>query len=81
VKDIIHIKEVFPTASSKKFVEINNIINKSGLVKPKVDMTTKKLSIKSINRSLQEANLNILADFICLGKLGIIITINQVTFV
>ena len=81
MKDIIHIKEVFPTASSKKFVEINNIINKSGLVKPKVDMTTKKLSIKSINRSLQEANLNILADFICLGKLGIIITINQVTFV
>jgi len=98
VENIIHIKEVFPTASPKKIVEI--IINKSGSVKQKVNMTTKGPSrkqvfismsenntkvirsntsshIKSINRSLQEANLNILADFIYLEKLGIIIT-NQV---
>ena len=100
VENIIYIKEVFPTASPKKIVEINNIINKSGSVKQKVNMTTKEPSrkqvfismnenntkvirsnissyIKSINRSLQETNLNILADFIHLEKLGIIIT-NQV---
>jgi len=100
VENIIHIKEVFPTASPKKIVEINNIINKSDSVKQKVNMTTKGPSrkqvfismsenntkvirsnissyIKSINRSLQEASLNILADFIHLEKLGIIIT-NQV---
>ena len=91
---------MFPTASPKKIVEINNIINKSDSVKQKVNMTTKGPSrkqvfismsenntkvirnnissyIKSINRSLQEASLNILADFIHLEKLGIIIT-NQV---
>jgi len=36
IKDIIHIKEVFPAALPKKIIEINKIINKSGPVKPKV---------------------------------------------
>ena len=37
--------------------------------------------IKSINKYFQEANLNILADFIHLEKLDIIITTNQVASV
>jgi len=101
VEDIIHIKEVFLTVLPKKIVEIN-ILNKSGSVKPKVNMTTKRplrkqvfismsednvkvigsnvsFHIKSINRSLWEANSNILSNFIHLEKLGIIITTNQVT--
>jgi len=79
----------------------NNIINKSGSIKLKVNMTTKRplrkqvvisisednakvigsnasSYIKSINKYFQEANLNTLADFICLEKLDIIIITNQV---
>jgi len=47
IEDIICIKEVFPTVLSKKIIEIN-IINKSGLVKLKVNMTTKELLRKQV---------------------------------
>jgi len=81
-------------------VEINNIINKSNLVKLKIKMTMKGPSrkqvivlmsknnakiigsntsfhIKSINRYLKETNSNTLANFICMEKVGIIMTTNQ----
>jgi len=42
VEDVICIKDTFPTTSPKKITEINNIINKSSLVKLKIKMTRKK---------------------------------------
>ena len=98
----IHIKDMFLTTSPKKIAEIN-IINKSGIVKPKTKMTTKGSSrkqvvipmsednvkiigsntnfhINSINKSLKEANSNMIVDFIYIEKLSIIITTNQVAF-
>ena len=73
---------MFLTASPKRIIDINNIINKSSSVKPKVNMTTKEPSrkhIKSINRSFYKANSNILANFIYLEKSSIIVITNQVT--
>jgi len=81
---------MFLTISLKKIVEIN-IINKSGIVKPKTKMTTKGLSRKQvvipmsednvkiirsninfhinfINKSLKEANSNMIVDFIYIEK-------------
>lgn len=55
---------MFLTILSKRIVEINNIINKSKLVKPKINMTTKGLSK---NRSMSESNIIIIksnTDFI-----------------
>ena len=96
----IHIKDMFLTTSPKKIAEIN-IINKSGIVKPKTKMTTKEPSrkqviifkskdnvkiigsntnfhINSINKSLKEANSNMIVDFMHIEKSSIIITTNQV---
>jgi len=46
VEDIVHIKNMFPTLFPKKIVEVNNIINKSSMVKPKIKITTKEPSRK-----------------------------------
>ena len=42
IKDIVHIKNIFLTLTSKKIIEVNNIINKSSTVKYKIKMTTKE---------------------------------------
>jgi len=42
IKDIIYIKNMFLILTPKKIVEVNNIINKSSMVKPKIKMTTKR---------------------------------------
>jgi len=62
VEDIIHIKKVFPTASSKKIVEINNIINKLGSVKLKVNMTTKGSSRKQVFIPMSEDNAKVIGS-------------------
>ena len=59
VEDIIHIKEVFLTVLPKKIVEIN-IINKSGSVKPKVNMTTKKPLRKQVFIPISEDNVKVI---------------------
>jgi len=48
IEDIIHIKDVFLNLPTKKVIEINNIINKTSLVKPKTNITTKRPSRKQI---------------------------------
>ena len=48
IKDIVYIKNIFLTLSPKKIVEVNNIINKSSTVKPKIKMTTKGPSRKQV---------------------------------
>jgi len=62
IKDIIHIKDVFPTISPKKIIEINNIINKSGIVKLKTKMTTKEPSRKQVVISISEDNVKIIGS-------------------
>ena len=41
VEDVLHIKNAFPTLSSNKIIDINNINNKSNTIKPKINMTIK----------------------------------------
>ena len=56
----IYIKDMFPTTSPKKIVEINNIINKSNLVKPKIKMTKKGSSRKQVIILMSETNAKII---------------------
>ena len=60
VKDIVHIKNMFLTLFSKKIVKVNNIINKSNIVKLKIKMTTKKPLRKQIIISISQNNSNII---------------------
>lgn len=60
IKDIIHIKNLFPTLSSRKIKEINNIVYKSNIVKPKIRMTTKGLLQKQVIILMNKSN----AEFI-----------------
>jgi len=62
VEDIIHIKDVFPTALPKKIIEINNIINKSGSVKLKVNMTIKELSRKQVFIFMSKDNAKVIGS-------------------
>jgi len=48
IEHIIHIKNIFLTVSLRKIIEINNIINKSKPVKPKINMTIKVPSRKQV---------------------------------
>jgi len=60
IKNIIYIKDMFPTTSSKKIVEINNIINKPNLVKPKIKMTKKGSSRKQVIILMSKTNAKII---------------------
>jgi len=60
IKDIIHIKNMFSTILLKNIIEINNIINKSGIVKPKTKMTTKESSRKQVIILISEDNVKII---------------------
>ena len=62
IEDIIHIKDTFLTLSSKKIVNINNIINKSNIVKPKINMTIKELLTKQIIIPISKNNTEIILD-------------------
>ena len=60
VEDVICIKDTFPTTSPKKITEINNIINKSSLVKSKIKMTMKKPLRKQVIVFISKINANII---------------------
>ena len=60
IKDIIYIKNMFLTLTPKKIVEVNNIINKSSMVKPKIKMTTKGPLKKQVIILMSESNSNII---------------------
>jgi len=60
IKDIIYIKNMFLTLTPKKIVEVNNIINKSSMVKPKIKITTKRPLKKQVIILMSESNSNII---------------------
>lgn len=60
IKYIIHIKDIFLTLSPKKIVEINNIINKSSIVKLKIKITTKRPLRKQFITLISQNNSNII---------------------
>ena len=62
IENIIYIKNVFLNTSSKKIVEINNIINISSLVKLRIKMTMKELSRKQVIISISKINANIIGS-------------------
>ena len=62
IENVIYIKNVFLNTSSKKIVEINNIINISSLVKPRIKMTMKELSRKQVIISMSKINTNIIGS-------------------
>jgi len=53
---------MFLTAFPKKIIEISNIINKSSLVRSKVNMTTRKLSREQVIISMSKSNANIIGS-------------------
>ena len=53
---------MFLTISLKKIVEINNIINKLGTVKPKTKMTTKEPSRKQVIIFMSKDNIKIIGS-------------------
>ena len=62
IEDVICIKDIFLTISSKKIAEINNIINKSSLIKSKIKMTIKRPLRKQIIVSMSKRNANIIGS-------------------
>jgi len=62
VEDVTHIKDTFLTVFSKKIAEINNIINKSSSVKPKINMTTKRPLRKQVIVPMNESNASIIGN-------------------
>ena len=53
---------MFLTTSSKKIADINNIINKSSLIKSKINMSTKRSSRKQVIVPISESNTNIISS-------------------
>jgi len=53
---------MFLTAFPKKIIEISNIINKSSLVRSKVNMTTRELSREQVIISMSKSNANIIGS-------------------
>jgi len=79
VKEILKIKESFSNISLKKIMEIYKTVNNPGKIKPRINMTTKKLMgfdniskvisllskhIFNINKTLKNIKSEILADFV-----------------
>jgi len=62
VEDVFHIKDAFSTLSSNKIVDINNIINKSNIVKPKINMTIKGFSRKQIIVLISKSNVEVILN-------------------
>ena len=53
---------MFPTLLPKKIIEVNNVINKSNIVKPKIKMTTKRSLRKQIVISMSQENANVIGS-------------------
>ena len=62
IKDIINIKNMFLTLFLKKVIEVNNIINKSSMVKPKIKMATKRSSRKQVIVLMSQDNANVIGS-------------------
>ena len=62
VKDIIHIKDAFPSLSLKKIVEFNNILNISKSVKSCIKITTKKPLRKQIIILMDQSNTSFIVN-------------------
>lgn len=60
IENIICIKDSFPTLSSRKIKEINNIIHKSNMVKPKIRMTTKGPLHKQVIILMNKSNRKVI---------------------
>ena len=56
------ITDMFLTLSPKKIIEVNNIINKSSIVKPKIRMTTKRPLRKQIIIPISQDNSSIIGS-------------------
>jgi len=56
VEDIVYIKDMFLTLTSKKIIKVNNIINKLSIVKSQIKMTTKEPSRKQVIVSMSKSN-------------------------
>ena len=63
MKDIIYIKDAFPSLSLKKIVEINDLISKSKLVKLQIKMTTKEPSKKWVIISINKINTSVIINY------------------
>ena len=62
VEDIIYIKNAFSNLPTKKVVEINDIVNKTSLVKPRINMTTKRPSRKQIIILMSKNNAEVISN-------------------
>ena len=62
IEDVICIKNTFPTTFSKKIVKINNIINKSISVKPKIKMTIEGPSRRQVIVLMSKINAKIIGS-------------------
>ena len=101
--EILKLKADYPNLSAKKIENIQNVINNSGKVKLKINMTTKgpsrkqiiisvdndnkskfitssSVHITNINSVLKNIKSEVRADFARAEQLGIVITMNKVTF-
>ena len=64
MEDIIYIEDIFLKLSTKKVVEINDIVNnKMGWAKPKINITTEGLLRKQILISMSENNSEVISNF------------------
>ena len=63
VEGVLHIKDVFPILPANKVAEIMDIINKNiGAKKPKINITTKRLSRKQIIIPITDSNAEIIVN-------------------
>jgi len=62
IEDIIYIKDMFLTLTSKKIIEVNNIINKLSTVKPKIKMTTKGPLRKQVIIFMSKISSNVIGS-------------------
>ena len=58
IEDIINISNMFLTLLPKKIIEVNNVINKSNMVKPKIKMTSKRPLRKQVIILMSQENAN-----------------------
>jgi len=62
VEDVLHIKDIFPTLSPNKIIDINNIINKSNIFKLKINMAMKEPSRKQIIVLMSKSNVEVILN-------------------
>ena len=63
VKDIICIKDAFPSLPLKKIVEVNDILNISKLVKSHINNTIREPLRKQIIISINQSNMSVIINY------------------